>query len=122
MQGQCITLTPRNLKSSVYMYCAVYVVKKRRGKGRRCMSRERERGMFESVVVVAFQSVFHAELHQNDVFFIFKKLFLRSAHKNEPKHANFFFIFSKTKLNFLKTQVGLRFQMLSKKEEEEKSV
>jgi len=86
------------------------------------MSRERERGMFESVVVVAFQSVFHAELHQNDVFFIFKKLFLRSAHKNEPKHANFFFIFSKTKLNFLKTQVGLRFQMLSKKEEEEKSV
>jgi hypothetical protein len=25
-------------------------------------------------------------------------------------------------LNFLKTQVGLRFQMLSKKEEEEKSV
>jgi hypothetical protein len=57
------------------MYCAVYVVKKRRGKGRRCMSRERERGMFESVVVVAFQSVFHAELHQNDVFLFLKNYF-----------------------------------------------
>jgi len=43
--------------------------------------------MFESVVAVAFQSVFHAELHQINVFFIFKKLFLRSAYKNEPKHA-----------------------------------
>jgi hypothetical protein len=27
------------------------------------------KGMFESVVVVAFQSVFHAEMHQNDIFF-----------------------------------------------------
>jgi hypothetical protein len=33
--------------------------------------RERERGMFESVVTVAFQSAFHVELHQNDIFFIF---------------------------------------------------
>jgi len=76
MQGRCATPTPRNSKSSVYMYCIVYVVKKRRGKGRRCMSREREReysGMFGSVVAVAFQSAFHAAMHQNDVFFLFFK-------------------------------------------------
>ena len=27
--------------------------------------------IFESVVVVAFQSVFHVEVHQNDVFLFF---------------------------------------------------
>jgi hypothetical protein len=27
--------------------------------------------VFESMVAVAFQSVFHAEMHQNKVFFIF---------------------------------------------------
>jgi len=43
--------------------------------------------MFESVVVVAFQSVFYAEMHQNDIFFsFFKKLFLRSAHQNDIKN------------------------------------
>jgi hypothetical protein len=39
-----------------------------------------------SVVAVAFQNVFRAEMHQNNIFFIFKKLFLRSAHQNDPKH------------------------------------
>jgi hypothetical protein len=29
--------------------------------------------MFESVVAVAFQSAFHAAMHQNDVFFLFFK-------------------------------------------------
>ena len=38
------------------------------------------------MVAVAFQSVFHAEIHQNNIFFIFLKLFLRSAHQNDPKH------------------------------------
>jgi hypothetical protein len=28
-------------------------------------------GLFGSVVAVTFQSVFHSEMHQNDVFFIF---------------------------------------------------
>jgi len=42
--------------------------------------------LFGSVVAVAFQSTFRAEMHQNDVFFIFKKLFLRSAHQNNSKH------------------------------------
>jgi len=29
--------------------------------------------MFESVVAIAFQSVFHLKMNQNNVFFIFKK-------------------------------------------------
>jgi hypothetical protein len=37
------------------------------------------------VIVVAFQSVFHAKIYQNDVFH-FLKSFLRSAHQNNPKH------------------------------------
>jgi hypothetical protein len=42
--------------------------------------------MFGSVVVVAFQNVFRAEMHQNDIIFILKKLFLRSAHQNDTKN------------------------------------
>jgi hypothetical protein len=38
------------------------------------------------VVAVDFQSAFRAEMHQNDVFFIFFKLFLRSAYQNNPKY------------------------------------
>jgi hypothetical protein len=46
------------------------------------------KGMFESVVVVAFQSVFHAEMHQNDIFFfIFKKIIFKiSASKRYKKY------------------------------------
>jgi hypothetical protein len=35
--------------------------------------------------IVAVQSAFCLEMHQNDVFFIFKKLFLKSAHQNDLK-------------------------------------
>jgi hypothetical protein len=42
--------------------------------------------LFGSVVAVAFQSVFRAEMHQNDVFLFFKKSLFRSAHQNDPKH------------------------------------
>jgi hypothetical protein len=45
--------------------------------------------MFESVITVAFQSVFHAEMHQNDIFFIVFKLFLRSTHQNDPKYKKY---------------------------------
>jgi len=38
------------------------------------------------VVAVAFQSVFYAEMHQNYIFFIFKKLFLKLTHQNNSKH------------------------------------
>jgi len=60
------------------------------GGGERERERERERddlsrsvnvgqqtcyGLFESVVAVAFQSVFHFEMYQNDIFLFFKNYF-----------------------------------------------
>jgi hypothetical protein len=41
--------------------------------------------MFGSVVAVAFQIIFRAEMHVND-FFYFLKIILTSAHQNDPKH------------------------------------
>jgi hypothetical protein len=41
--------------------------------------------VFGSVVAVAFQSVFHLDMYQNNIFFIFKKLFLTLAHQNDLK-------------------------------------
>ena len=41
--------------------------------------------MSEIVITVAVQSVFRLEIHQNEIFFIFKKLFLISAHQNDLK-------------------------------------
>ena len=38
-----------------------------------------------SVVVVTFQSIFYLEMHQNNIFFILKKLFLISSHQNNLK-------------------------------------
>jgi hypothetical protein len=34
--------------------------------------------MFESMVAVVFQSVFRAEMHQNDVFSFFKNHFIKT--------------------------------------------
>ena len=45
------------------------------------------------MVAVTFQNTFHAEMHQNNIFFIFKKLFLRSMHQNDSKYIK--------KINFL---------------------
>jgi hypothetical protein len=45
--------------------------------------------LFDSVVAVAFQITFRAEMHANNVFLFFKKLFLTSAHQNDPKHIKF---------------------------------
>jgi hypothetical protein len=36
--------------------------------------------MFESVVADAFQSIFYLEIYQNNIFFIFLKLFLISIY------------------------------------------
>ena len=53
---------------------------------RRERDRERkEEIMFGSVVAVAFQSVFHLKMNQNNIFFILQKLFLTSAHQNNLK-------------------------------------
>jgi len=37
--------------------------------------------LFKNMVAVAF--FFHSEMHQNNIFFIFKKLFLTAAHQND---------------------------------------
>jgi len=44
--------------------------------------------MFGSMVAVAFQIIFRAEMHAND-FFYFLKLFLVSAHQNNLKYTNY---------------------------------
>jgi len=62
--------------------------------------------MFESVVAVAFQNAFHAEMHQNDIFFILKNYFWDQRIKTIQNIKNL--IFSKKKLNFYP-----RFQTLS---------
>jgi hypothetical protein len=41
--------------------------------------------MSEIVITVVVQSVFRLEMHQNEIFFIFKKLFFISAHQNDLK-------------------------------------
>jgi hypothetical protein len=59
------------------------------------------------VVAVAFQSVFHAEMHKNDVFFIFLKLFFRSTHQNDQKNIKKIIL---KKIKFLKNaRVSKRF-------------
>jgi len=40
--------------------------------------------MFGSVIAVAFQSAFHSEMYQNNVFFL-KKTILTLAHQNDLK-------------------------------------
>jgi len=42
--------------------------------------------MFGNIIVFAFQSIFHVEMHHNDFFLFFKKLFLKSAHQNNSKY------------------------------------
>jgi hypothetical protein len=71
-------------------------------------------GLFKSVIVVAFQSAFHVEMHQNDVFLYLKNCFWDQRIKT-IQNIKKILIFSKKKfLNFLETQVGPPFQMLSK--------
>ena len=49
--------------------------------------------MFRSVVVVAFQSAFHAEMHQNDVFLFFKKIIfdISTSKQSKTYKKNYFF-------------------------------
>jgi len=69
--------------------------------------------LFEIVVTVAVQNTFCLKIYQNNIYFIFKKLFLISAHQNDLKtHKNKFSkkIFSK----FEGTRFAPRSQTLSK--------
>jgi hypothetical protein len=49
----------------------------------------KRKSVFGSVIAVVFQIAFRAEIHANDVFFIFLKLFLTLAHQNDPKSTNY---------------------------------
>jgi hypothetical protein len=61
--------------------------------------------IFESVVVVALQITFRAEIYQNNVFYIFKKSFLKLARQNDPKHKKINFL--QNKFNFFKNVVQI---------------
>jgi hypothetical protein len=49
-------------------------------KKKKQVKQQLQTSVFESMVAIIFQSIFHLEMHQNNIFFIFKKLFLISAH------------------------------------------
>ena len=66
--------------------------------------------MSGSVVAVAFQSDFHSKLHQNNVFFIFKKFIFDITHQNDPKTLKNINFKQKKKSYFLGTLVGPRSQ------------
>jgi len=50
-----------------------------------CVAKNMYKMFGRSVVAVALQSVLYLKIHQNNIFFIFKKLFLISAHQNDLK-------------------------------------
>jgi len=54
--------------------------------------------------VVIFQSVFYSEMHQNNIFFILKKLFLTLAQQNNLKTLTKYINLKQNikKINFLK--------------------
>jgi hypothetical protein len=52
------------------------------------------------VIVVTFQSAFHAEMHQNDVFFVFLNYFLNQRIKTIQNIQKKILIFSKTEIEF----------------------
>jgi hypothetical protein len=57
-----------------------------------------ELSVFGIVVVVAVQSAFYLEMHQNEVFSFFLKLFLISIQQNDLKI--YIFYFKKKKIKF----------------------
>jgi hypothetical protein len=54
--------------------------------------------VFGSMGTVAFQSVFHPKMYQNNIFFK-KKLFLTSAHQNNLKTPKKYYFKVKQKIN-----------------------
>jgi hypothetical protein len=51
------------------------------------------------VIAVVFQSTFHLEMYQDNIFFIFYKLFLKLKHQNDLKTQKNINL-KKKKLNF----------------------
>jgi len=65
--------------------------------------------MLNSVVVVAFQITFCAEMYTNDIFLFFLKLFLTSAHQNNSKHIKLYQKTIKKFFEFFKNAVCTAF-------------
>jgi hypothetical protein len=78
------------------------------------ISRDNKR-VFDSVVAVAFQIIFCAEMHVSDIFLFFKNYFLHQ-HIKTIQNVQTILNFSKKikKLNFLKTRFAPRSQTHSK--------
>ena len=62
--------------------------------------------LFESIVAVAFQSTFHVEIHQNDVFFFKKIIFKINISKRSETYIKKLIFY---KYFFLETRVVPRF-------------
>jgi hypothetical protein len=50
-----------------------------------CVAKNMYKMFGRNVVAVAFQNILYLKMHQNNIFFIFKKLFLISVHQNDLK-------------------------------------
>ena len=70
--------------------------------------------MFGSVVAVAFQIIFHAEMHANDFFYFLKIIFDINTSKQSKIYKLYQILAKKKKLIFLKTRFALRSQTVSK--------
>jgi hypothetical protein len=66
--------------------------------------------LFGNIVVIVFQNIFLAEMHQNNFFLFFKNYFLDQHIKMIQNIKKI--IFNKKKLIFLKTPIHPGFQML----------
>jgi len=80
--------------------------------------------MLWSVVTITFQNVFYLEMYQNNIFFIFLKLFLISAHQNDLKTPKNIKLKQRKKLKILiffknifkmQKQIGLKYNKFSGK-------
>jgi hypothetical protein len=65
--------------------------------------------MFKSVVAVVFQSVFHVEIYQNDVFLFFKKYFWDQSIKKIQNTQKKLIFNKKTFLKFLENVIYTEF-------------
>jgi hypothetical protein len=69
--------------------------------------------VFGSVVVIAFQIIFRAEMHANDIFLFFKNYFLHQHIKTIQNIQIILNLYKKQFLNFLRARIVPRSQTVS---------
>ena len=62
--------------------------------------------MFDSVVVIAFQIAFRAEIHANDFFYFLKIIFDISTSKRSKKYKPHSILIKKKYLNLMKSRLN----------------